>query len=132
MAEFLIKAQDAAVADPIKDADGCYKRGDIVTVMPDGHQWGKKEGLPKFVVVKVPGVKVETARKYLESETRENMDVATGEVNLVTTLRRKYKLRLDDLPAGVLGQIEANGRITVTWSEIDLYLRNKVTGLDER
>jgi hypothetical protein len=67
MAEFLIKAIDATHSDPEKDKRGCYKRGDFVVVMPDGHEWGKEERLPKFVVVKIPGLSVETAKKYILS-----------------------------------------------------------------
>lgn len=36
MAEFLIKAINANHSNPIKDASGCYKRGDIVEVYEDG------------------------------------------------------------------------------------------------
>ncbi len=67
MAELLIKAIDATHSDPAKDQRGCYKRGDIVLVMPDGHEWGKEERLPKFVVVKISGLSVEAVKKYILS-----------------------------------------------------------------
>lgn len=60
MAELLIKATSASHADPEKDEAGCYKKGDIVGLQPDGHEWGAKEGLPTFVRVKVPGLPVAT------------------------------------------------------------------------
>jgi hypothetical protein len=60
MAELLIKAIDASNPDPSKDESGCYKKGDIVHVSDDGHEWGSQEGLPTFVVVKCPGVPVAT------------------------------------------------------------------------
>ncbi|HHL39622.1 MAG TPA: hypothetical protein ENJ37_03880 [Deltaproteobacteria bacterium] len=66
MAEFLIKAVDASHPDPAKDRTGCYKRGDVVAVAPDGHRWGRDEALPKFLVVRVPGLPVERARRYTE------------------------------------------------------------------
>ena len=36
------------------------QKGDIVVVRPDGWKWGKCECLPEFIVVKVPGVPVNT------------------------------------------------------------------------
>lgn len=62
MAELLIKAVDASHPDPDKDEAGCYKKGDIVHVVDDGHEWGAKEGLPTFVVVKCPGLAVATVQ----------------------------------------------------------------------
>lgn len=60
MAELLIKATSASHADPEKDESGCYKKGDIVGLQSDGHEWGAKEGLPNFIRVKVPGLSVDT------------------------------------------------------------------------
>jgi hypothetical protein len=70
MAELLIKAVDATHSDPAKDSRGCYKRGDPVVAMPDGHSWGVREGLPKFVLLKVPGVTVAQAQQYIAPWTR--------------------------------------------------------------
>lgn len=68
MAEFLVKAIDAIHNDPVKDARGCYKSGDIVVVMPDGHSWGNEECLPVFYVFSIPGLSVEQAKKYIEPQ----------------------------------------------------------------
>ena len=55
MAELLIKAQDAIHPDPIKDLRGCYKKGDVGVIMPDGWRWGKEElNKDKFYILKVP------------------------------------------------------------------------------
>ena len=43
----------------------CYRKGDFVVVMSDGHTWGKKECPPNFVSVFCPDVSVEQARQYL-------------------------------------------------------------------
>lgn len=50
MAELLILNRDAT------PEQRSYKRGDIVAVMDDGHQWGSAEGLPDFVRASLPGV----------------------------------------------------------------------------
>jgi len=52
MAELLIRLKNNTNPDPVKDRM-CYKRGDVVVVMPDGHPWGNSEGLPDFAVVSV-------------------------------------------------------------------------------
>lgn len=68
MAEILIKAIDAKNPDPIKD-QMCYKRGDIVEVFPDGFNVGsfKECRLPKFVVLKIPGLSVDKVKALIES-----------------------------------------------------------------
>lgn len=50
MAELLILNRDAT-AEPQS-----YKRGDIVVVVEDGHEWGRAEGLPDFIRASLPGV----------------------------------------------------------------------------
>jgi len=55
MARLLVKAQDYINSDISKDIAGSYKRGDVVTVLPDGHVFGNKEGPPAFRVVDLPG-----------------------------------------------------------------------------
>jgi len=44
-----------------------FREGDICMVRPDGWKWGKQEGLPKFIVVKVPDMSVEEAKVYEKS-----------------------------------------------------------------
>lgn len=70
MAELLIKAISASHADPEKSERGCYRKGDIVVVMPDGHEWGAQEGLPTFVRVRVPGVAASAVADRIESWRR--------------------------------------------------------------
>lgn len=64
MAELLIMNVDNIGSTPEKTAL-LYKRGDVVAVMPDGHQWGAKEAPPKFRIVKLVG-SVEAYNHLLE------------------------------------------------------------------
>ena len=97
-AEILVKAVDS-------DQSGGYKAGDPVVVMPDGHQWGKEEGYPKFKVVKVPDLSVADAKaKYLVSATE----------------RRLYKVDLQTVATK-----EKSGAISVR--DFELSTRNKET-----
>jgi len=74
--EFLIYA---------RDYEKSYKKGDIVVVFPDGHKWGKEEGPPKFVIVKVPGMSVKEGRKYM----------ATYRINKEIIKRRRFCISKD-------------------------------------
>lgn len=67
MAELLIKAISHIHPDSEKNITGAYKKGDIVVIMPDGHVWGAKEGPPKFVLAKVPGLDEETIQDRQDS-----------------------------------------------------------------
>ena len=70
MALFLIYDRDNAHADPVKEARGCYKRGDIVEVLDDSKHDGdlvKNPISPPFYLVRVTGVTKEQAEKYMVS-----------------------------------------------------------------
>ncbi len=71
MAEILLFGYDKHHSDPIIDAQAMYKRGDIVIVRPDGHPWGSKEGLPDFVLLKLPGVAVKNVLAYCQPKEGE-------------------------------------------------------------
>lgn len=66
MAELLVKAIDSRVADPDLERRGCYKRGDVVVVFEDGHEWGREERPPKFIVVQIPGAPASAFRELQE------------------------------------------------------------------
>ena len=57
-------------------------RGDIIVVKDDDHIWGRREGLPDYVVVKISGLKVVDAKKFEDSLI----------INEVTIRNRKYKI----------------------------------------
>ena len=62
MAELLIKAVDAWGNLPSRSM-----KGDIIVVRPDGWKWGNEECPPRFVVVKLKGVKVDDVKHYEQS-----------------------------------------------------------------
>lgn len=86
MCELLVRLIDNHHPDPVKDARACYKRGDVVVVKPDEHEWGKKECPPDFEVVKIPGAKMEDYLHLIFPKTD-----AKGEMSA----RRYYKYDLD-------------------------------------
>jgi hypothetical protein len=126
MAEFIIKAVDAVHPDPQIDQSGCYKLGDIVEVRPDGANYGRCECLPTFFIVKIPGLSVETARKYMDPEV-----ISIGAGDDIISKRRKYHFDWSIVPAGVKNTLLTTGTYTVAWSVVKNYVRNKITGLTE-
>ncbi len=129
MAEFLIKARDPL--DLPKDEESrerCYRRGDIVVVMEDGHEWGKEERLPKFVVIKVPGLPVDKARAYIEPYYTDTGLVDQNSLPILKlTARRKWKALVDAVPTKIAKALNEKGEYTVAWDTIKTYVYNKLT-----
>lgn len=130
--ELLVKAVDYTHSDATEDRRGAYKRGMVVVVKPDGWSWGTEERLPKFVVIKIPGIAVSKAEKYIAQQ------FSAGEVYR----RRLWQVRWADLPAAARTKL-ATGRLTIkatdaytgaydyTWDQIKTYFRNLETNTDE-
>jgi len=66
----------------------CYKSGDVVVVKPDGHRWGRAEGMPDFAVI-------QTDRTVAEMEqftaVHEVPEIETHEVSLKEWMEEKAK-----------------------------------------
>lgn len=96
MARLLVKATNYTHPDPNKDKQGAYKRGDVVAVVPDDHVWGKKEGLPSFEQVDMPGVSVAELKHLINSEIESSYEViskAAWKNNRLRRLLSKTKSR---------------------------------------
>ena len=119
MAEFAITAMNRSHPDPVKDKRGCYKLYDIVEVKEDGFKWGKKDTLPYFYIVKVPGLEVTECIQYKYPECD-----LYGE----TITRRLWKIAVDILPSVIKNKLFSDGVIRVTWSQIKSYVINKKDG----
>lgn len=130
MAELLIKARDAVNADAEKDRRGCYKRGDVVIVQNDGHQWGAMEGPPNFVVLRIPGA----ARALAERLTEEQDDDDAGtplqdeQGQRRAFRRRRWRVDLDALPAAIRTALQTTGRASITRAQIRSRLKRKRDG----
>lgn len=140
MAQILIKAIDATHPDATKDRRGCYKRGMPVVVMPDSHTWGAEERPPKFIVIKIPRVPVDTVRKYIEPELEDS--VGDDKKQQQVYRKRMWKLRIDDMPAAAKAKLTEKGALTIragtydgsydyTWAQVRSYIRNLKTNTDE-
>jgi len=61
--------------------------GDIIVVKPDGWKWGKEECLPNYIVIKIPDLKIEDAKKYEES-----LEDNTDPENSIILKHRKHQI----------------------------------------
>ena len=144
MAEILVKAVDYTHPDPDKDRRGAYKRGYPVVVMPDGHAWGGRERLPRFVVIKFPGVATDNPRlrEYITPEYTDELDPDGVPMRNVYR-RRLWRIRWDDLPAAAKARLRDDGELIIkasvayegpydyTWAQVKSYFLNQRTLLDE-
>lgn len=127
MAELLIKAQDATHADPDADRAGCYKRGDVVAVMPDGHEWGAREGLPRFVRLRIPGVAKNLAERLaVEDDEDDDGNPAVDEKGYRRVhRRRRWRVDLAALPAAVRTALATTGEASISRALVRSRLRRK-------
>ena len=129
MCEILIFAGNNTHADPDTDRRGCWKRGYPVVVKEDGHPWGAEERLPKFVVVKIPGMPAAKAEAFLEPQMVDDAGVPVYE-NVVEAQprwgiyrRKAWRIAWASLPAGIKNTLQTTGEITVTVAQIRNYLK---------
>lgn len=142
-AEILVKATDSIHPNPTEDLRGSYKRGYPVVVMPDGHIWGSKEGLPNFVVIKIPNISIEKVQKYIQVWQEQTGIDTEGRPIIQTIKRRLWQIRWADLPLAARNKLQTTGQLTIkataayigtydyTWAQIKTFMRNLKTGLDE-
>ena len=46
-------------------------KGEVVCIKPDGHKWGNRGDRPVYLIVKLPGVPIDSVRKYMEPDVGE-------------------------------------------------------------
>ena len=113
-----------------------WKRGMPVEVLPNNHVFSPRELLPpaqggSFVRVTVSDVTVQQVRDFLRTrwsfeleEVDYDQSVVTVEPELIPIRRRKFHLRVDDLPVNVRNQLRTTGAFTTTWPNIRTFLQN--------
>lgn len=113
--ELLLMAVDKHHPDPVIDKAGSYKKGDVVCIKNEGHEWGRLEALTHFLVVKADLTERET-EEFVKPETSPVLD--TDGSPIVKT-RRKYKFDFER----VLGAEKLKAIIASGW---------RVEGIDKR
>lgn len=131
MAELLIRLINNQHSDATKDKRGSYKRGDVVVVMPDGHEWGLKERPPRFAVVSVPDMTVAEAQAYLEPELEPDDAPLASPGDMRVARRRAYAFKEGDLAGQDRTDFDA-GRVSKTRNDTLVLIENKKTRQRER
>lgn len=135
MCEILVKAIDFTNPDPVLDALGAWKQGMPVVVMDDGHEWGDREGLPKFWIVKLPGVTVESALKYIatwDDPANPNVPIKRREwVFDINSLPLDAKAKLNTVGVLVIRVPPYNGPYDITWGTARSAFKNVRLGTTE-
>jgi hypothetical protein len=131
MCELLVKARNAQHDDPEKDRRGCYKVGHIVVVMDDGHEWGREETLPNFVKVKIPGLSADVVRDLIAEQREDDAGVPLTDANGLPQRyrRRRWRIRVADIPANIRNTLLTTGEVTVTRAQIRNYVSRIRDGL---
>lgn len=93
MAELLVRILDKVNTDKILDSK-CTKRGDVISVCPDGWEWGTEEiNSAQWAIIKLPNVTTSEASVFLSPE----IDIDPQNPSLFLQ-RRSMKLNLDAMP----------------------------------
>lgn len=140
MAELLIFAQDNVHSDPVKSERGCHKRGDIISVRPDGFEWGRKELIPpvqggKFCHIRITDVTVEQVHNKVRAKFPKftqgicEPDFSDTEVESdgkpLMLHRKRISLNPDWIPTAVRRQLWNTGFYETSWQQIRNYVRDK-------
>src|SRR6056297_845706 len=91
------EVQARAYKDPgfLDSYNARYRKGDVVEVREDDCKFGKKECLPSFLVIKVPGTKAENMH-LMEPDTETiSATKKDAETEEKTLLRRKHKFDIE-------------------------------------
>jgi hypothetical protein len=107
MAEFLVRAVDSGGSGA-----GQYLKGDIVEVRADGSPYGNAEGLPGFIIVKIPGLLIRQLRSYALSWER----VLTFSVVSSDLVTDSFRLKLS------AGNMSSSLKGIVTRAEVELLI----------
>lgn len=131
----LIMGQNNTHPDSQKDEASSYKRGHIVRVMDGSAHDGNLALNPiqaPWILIRITGATVEQVKKYTEQHEVEEIDNTGTRTKLVRKplKRRRYRVRVDDLPGGFLAQLAADRYAEVTFAQARNYVRDDVTGLD--
>jgi hypothetical protein len=123
--ELLVRIQDKPpLKDVKKQTAGRSVIGMVIVTKPDKSAWGSMEGPPDYAIVKLPGVKMSDAAKYLEPEYEDG-------TNLVRY--RVWKLLVTNMPPALktnilAGSLAVSATNTITWDILKTNIQKIATG----
>lgn len=110
---------------------GVFKKGDVVTVKPDGHPWGSdEENSDLFRIVKLPGVPedelVEAVKPWVVHDILADPDAPS---NPKLVAMREWQFKLSGLPTEAQRQRFLRGRsVSAARKDLPKMLHNKRRG----
>ena len=134
MAQILVKAVAGNNIPELQSK--IYQRGDPVGVFPDEHTWGKEEGLPLFIIVKIPGISVDKVQKYVDEWLIPNPDhnPDDGSDKELMQQKRIWRILVDTVPAAIKNKLKTGvltikagtytGAYDVTWTQVKTYFKD--------
>lgn len=120
MAEFLVAAGDLPTN---------YSQGDPIVVKPNGWSWGSAEGLPDFWRIVVSDLDHTLVEQYMTPLWEDaqpgdpEYDAPDASDRRIYRHRREIRIMWDEVPAAWLTQLQTNGVLVVTISDIRPYVR---------
>lgn len=107
MREILVRNFDSTNPDFERDRMGCRKRGMVDAIFRSPHSWGRLEGLPKFVIIKVDldQTDIDTFQGFRKI-WKDNFDY---EILATRPAQGEYDVRIFETAAGASGQNAMTG-----------------------
>ena len=107
-------------------AEAQYQKGDIFdAVRTDSLGAASPAFNRKFVWIHITGVPT-TAIQKARFLAKWNLDPAFSEDDAIMLGRRRWRVMLDDMPAGVKATLLAERQITVTWEKAKPFIKDHV------
>lgn len=92
------------------DGPGGRRKGDIISMKQIPHVgWGKGEGPPNYVIVKIDNLK---ARDFAQYHVRHGKLYTSDTSEFPETVRSRFRFDLDNLPTAISGMITAQKTAT--------------------
>lgn len=125
MAELLIRVVDKSNDDPYLDVQ-CLKRGDVVVICEDGHEWSQAELTnPEWRILKVPGVTLVQAEAFLGPEVDEDPTQPSRVLQ-----RRAFKVDLDDVRVAKIMSAEKPLTLRLSSAQLQTLKKRKPRFID--
>jgi hypothetical protein len=100
--------------------------GDPISVMPDGHEWGREEGLPNFASLDMDGVPVKEMAQYCVSEESPILSLRGRPLVMRD---RAFNIQIAKLPQAIQDGLRRDGKAAVTLADLRGRILHKETGI---
>lgn len=94
--EAMVVIRDQINPDPEEDRKNSLKRGDVIIVRPEGHEWSGTE-YKSYLLVKMELTEKDLEKLLVPLEGEIGKDEKTGEAKKETVIARRYKIDLDKI-----------------------------------